>query len=192
MVQGVKWVVLDVGRVCVCVQFYFFYATVTLGVVPGKDTLTGVPLFSKESGSVTGAPKESQESSSARVAQKTNTLMSLIKAHESLNAPSKSSRVWLGEGLGAIPKRVHECMLRWEFIGFLPPLLVGPSDIRGRHGEAGSFTGLRGFATSEETGEQLYHVGPVFRPLHSSDVETLPELHRWLHEPPTDGYQGVQ
>ena len=101
---------------CACVHCYLSYAAVSLGVVPEKEALVGVPLFSKGSEAVKGDPKESPESSSARVAQQTNTLMSLIKAHESLSAPSKASRVWLGEGLGSIPKRVQERMMRWEFM----------------------------------------------------------------------------
>ena len=56
----------------------------------------------------------SQEPTPARVAQQTNTLMSLITAHENLSVASKGSRVWLGEGLGSYPK--HERMLRWEFM----------------------------------------------------------------------------
>lgn len=60
--------------------------------------------------------EEAKQSTSARVAQQTNTLMSLIKAHDSLSSSSKASRVWLGDGLGSIPKRVHDRMLRWEFM----------------------------------------------------------------------------
>ena len=40
--------------------------------------------------------------------------MSLLKAQESLNLTSKACRVWLGDGLGSIPKRVHERMVKWE------------------------------------------------------------------------------
>ena len=38
--------------------------------------------------------------------------MLLMKAHESFSATTKALKVWLGEGLGSIPKRVHK--LRWE------------------------------------------------------------------------------
>ena len=43
--------------------------------------------------------------SMAKVAGQTATIMSLLK---SLNPASKTGRVWLGDGLGSIPKRVHE------------------------------------------------------------------------------------
>ena len=49
--------------------------------------------------------------------------MSLLNANAEWITPSKTSRVWLGEGLGLIPKRVHDEMLRWEYVDmadFLP------------------------------------------------------------------------
>lgn len=49
-----------------------------------------------------------------KVASQTATIMSLLKVQESLNPISKPGRVWLGDGLGSIPKRVHERMLKWE------------------------------------------------------------------------------
>ncbi len=84
-----------------------------LGKIPGSEALKGVPIFPhlKEAD-----PKEPKDPTASRVVQQTSTLMSLISAHESLNVAPKASRVWLGEGLGAIPKRVHERMLRWEFM----------------------------------------------------------------------------
>ena len=114
----------------VCIHSYLSYATVSLGELPGKETLEGVPLFSKESETVTVDPEDPQESASVRVAQQTNTLMSLITVHESPSAPSKASRVWLGEGLGSIPRRVHERMLRWEFMDmsdFRPRSVLDPA-----------------------------------------------------------------
>ena len=75
---------------CACVHC-ISYAAVSLGVVPEKEALEGVPLFSKGSEAVTVDPKESQESLSAQVAQQTNTLMSLIKAHESQSGWERDS-----------------------------------------------------------------------------------------------------
>ena len=46
----------------------------------------------------------------AKVAGQTATIMSLLKVQESLHPVSKTGRVWLGDGLGAIPKRVYERM----------------------------------------------------------------------------------
>ena len=52
--------------------------------------------------------------SMAKVACQTATIMSLLKVQESLNPASKTGRVWLGDGLGSIPKCVHERLLKWE------------------------------------------------------------------------------
>ena len=79
---------------CACIHCYLSYAAVSLGVVPEKEALEGVPLFSKGNEAVTVDPKESQESLSARVAQQTNTLMSLIKAHESQICPKQRQSGW--------------------------------------------------------------------------------------------------
>ena len=96
--------------------YYVFYVTVAIGELPREDALKGAPVFpdAKEAGD--GGKKEPQDATAVRVAQQTNTLMSLIKAHESFEGSSKSSRIWLGEGLGSIPKRVHDCVLQWEFM----------------------------------------------------------------------------
>ena len=94
--------------------------------MPVEKALKGAPLFSKE-----GA-KVSQEPTSAQMAQQTNTLMSLITAQENLSVASKGSRVWLGKGLGSIPRKVHEHMLRWEFMDmadFRPRLLADPTSV---------------------------------------------------------------
>ena len=101
------------GMVPVLLILLYFLVTVSLGKMPGEEALKGTPLFSK--GKEADAT-EIREPTSTRVAQQTNTLMSLINAHESLNVASKGSRIWLGEGLGSIPKRVHERMLHWEFM----------------------------------------------------------------------------
>ena len=105
--------------------------TVSLGTTPGKDALRGVPTFGKGKGKTAekGKGKEKGDTGSstveedpamqgvdsiAKVASQTATIMSLLKVQESLNPASKTGRVWLGEGLGSIPKRVHEWMLKWE------------------------------------------------------------------------------
>ena len=95
--------------------------------MPGEEALKGAPLIStaKET-----TPKEAQESTSLRAAQQANTLMSLISAHENLSRSPKGARVWLGEGLGSISKRVHKRMLRWEFVDmadFRPRSAYGPT-----------------------------------------------------------------
>ena len=105
--------------------------TVSVGTTPGKEALKGVPTFGKGKGKTTeegkgkekgGAGSSKAEEypaaqgidSMAKVAGQTATIMSLLKVQESLNPASKTGRVWLGDGLGSIPKRVHERMLKWE------------------------------------------------------------------------------
>ena len=97
--------------------------TLSLGTTPGKDALRGVPTFGKGKGKTvekgkgkekgdTGSSKVEEDlamqgiDSMAKVASQTATIMLLLK--DSLNPASKTGRVWLGEGLGSIPKRVHE------------------------------------------------------------------------------------
>ena len=59
-------------------------------------------------------PAAQRADSMAKVASQTATIMSLLKVQESLNPASKTGRVWLGDGVGSIPKHVHERMLKWE------------------------------------------------------------------------------
>ena len=96
---------------CLWIHGRFSHVAVSLRVLTEKETLQGVPVFAKKDESVAVAPEVSSEASSARVAQQTSTLMSLLMAHESLSTASKASRVWLGEGLGSIPRRAHDRML---------------------------------------------------------------------------------
>ena len=97
-------------------MLFFFLGTASLGKLPGEDALKGVPLFSTSKEVVATVPKDLGESNADRAAQQTSTLMSLVKVHESLNATLKASNIWLGEGLGSVSKRIHERMLRWEFM----------------------------------------------------------------------------
>ena len=103
----------------------FDIVTASLGKTPGEEELKDAPVFPQTEHKEAGGE---QESSSARVAQQTNTLMSLIKAHDSLSSASKASRVWLGDGLGSIPKRVHDRMIRWEFVDMCDFRPCSPKD----------------------------------------------------------------
>ena len=130
--RGTVLGLLGGGEQVLLTPFYSFL-TVSFGKLPGSDALESVPLFptSKEADS-----NEPRDPAAARVVQQTNTLMSLINAHESLNVASKTSRVWLWEGLGSILKRVHERMLQWEFmdmVEFSPLLFSGAYPGGNRH-----------------------------------------------------------
>ena len=99
-------------------QQYLSPITVVLGQTPDKESLKGVPTFTG-----TGEKEEQQKDTQLAQQPETNqaalqasTLLSLVSAHSSWNAPAKMTKVWLGEGLGSIPKRLQERMLRWEFV----------------------------------------------------------------------------
>ena len=42
-------------------------------------------------------------------------LLSLLSSQEA-GLPAKSSRVWLGVGLGAVSKKMYDRVLKWEYI----------------------------------------------------------------------------
>lgn len=94
-----------------------------LGQTPSEVALKGTPVFSEDgSESKEGEQKgnsgeqKEQQSDIGQAAQQASTLLSLFNAHSSWNAPAKMSKVWLGEGLGSIPKRLQERLLKWEFV----------------------------------------------------------------------------
>ena len=57
---------------------------------------------------------EKAQNAASTVAQQTSTLLSLLVAQDSLGETQKATRVWLGEGLGSVPKRIHTRMVKWE------------------------------------------------------------------------------
>ena len=93
-----------------------------LGHTPGKESLQGVRTFTREEEENKEQPKDteeeqlSQQAGTNRAALQASTLLSLVSAHSSWNAPAKMTKVWLGEGLGSVPKRLQEKALRWEFV----------------------------------------------------------------------------
>ena len=102
---------------CVCTHL----CSVSLGVVPSGSALQGLPTFlSGERGSGTVRMDEVEdsgnESPAIRAARQTTTLMSLLGTQATWSAPPKMAKVWLGEGLGSVPKQTHERMIRWEFM----------------------------------------------------------------------------
>lgn len=112
--------------------------------MPGKEALKDTPVFDK------GSATEAQVvASPAKVAQQTSTIMSLITAHDSLNVAAKGSRVWLGEGLGSLPKRVHDRMLRWEFMDMADFRPRSPTDPTPVDSETEKLVVLPGFEVAQ-------------------------------------------
>ncbi len=104
------------------------FHAVPRGLLPSGSGLKGVPTF-EDIGKAKGAErgkesedgisqegKTNQEKDAATIAQQASTLISLLSSQSSLASSSKPPRIWLGDGLGSLPKRIHERMIKWEFM----------------------------------------------------------------------------
>ena len=105
-----------------------FFLVVTLGMVPPAAMLPVLPPFSA---SATAAAGSAAVSASAAIAQADGSagmgaqsqvcwaaaapLMSLLFPQAGA-ASAKMPKVWVGDGLPAIPKKLHTRMLNWEFV----------------------------------------------------------------------------
>lgn len=90
--------------------------------------LEGVPTFKSPTDPKVGVPNSKEgttkdtsgtavpEGDSVTIAQQASTLISLLSAQSSTSSSSKAHRVWLGDGLGSLPKRIHDRMLKWELM----------------------------------------------------------------------------
>ena len=91
----------------------FVVDTGFLGVTPSVEALAGLPTFGdKADKQVTDTQEDSPV---AKLAQRTSSLMALLNTSEGM-VQAKAARVWLGEGLGSIPKRTYNRIMRWECI----------------------------------------------------------------------------
>ena len=106
--------------------------TVSLGDVPDGGALAdaGVPLFSSDArggGDVEDPP-------AVRAAKQTSSLMALLNTSTMLEGPTKAAKVWLGEGLGSLSKRIYDKMMRWEFMDlgeFRPRYVMDKVEVEG-------------------------------------------------------------
>ena len=106
--------------------------TVSLGDVPDGGALAdaGVPLFSSDArggGDVEDPP-------AVRAAKQTSSLMALLNTSTMLEGPTKAAKVWLGEGLGSLSKRIYDKMMRWEFMDlgeFRPRSVMDKVEVEG-------------------------------------------------------------
>lgn len=102
--------------------------TVSMGVLPNGSALKGIPTFNTNTGEAKGAgmdkgseedptdDKNNRGENSTTIAQQVSTLISLLSAQSSLSSTSKAPWVWLGDGLGSLPKRIHDGMIKWEYM----------------------------------------------------------------------------
>ena len=91
------------GNAAMCLPFI----TVVLGLKPGEEALKRVPTFSgnkdekvqeKRKDNAGAQPAETEQAALQA------TTLSLVNTHSLRNAPAKTMKVWLGEGMGSILK----------------------------------------------------------------------------------------
>lgn len=131
-----------------------------MGIVPDRNALEGVPTFGNTEkakgvgggkGTVNSTSPEGKvelEKDSVTIAQQASTLISLLSSQSSLASSSKAPRVWLGDGLGSLPKRIHERMVKWEFMDMQDfRLRSSPQTIQ--EGETQTLVALPGFELAQ-------------------------------------------
>lgn len=84
-----------------------YCVTVSLGTIPGLETLVNVQV---DEGAVDG------EVAPHQVTKQAPSLMSLLMVRAESDPQRKSSKVWLGAGLGSVSRRTYDKMLKWEFV----------------------------------------------------------------------------
>jgi len=77
--------------------------------MPEECSLRGVPTFRLE------LRAEGDGSADEGIARRVAYLMSLLASWDA-SSVAKASQMWLGEGLGTVSKRLHERMMRLEFV----------------------------------------------------------------------------
>ena len=103
------------------IMVYCMCLAVTLGAVPSGKSLEGTPVINNEGGKeqVHTSEEGGEEDGGVEVrrARQAASLLALLSPQNLAGTPSaKASKVWLGEGLGSIPKRTYDRMLKWEAV----------------------------------------------------------------------------
>ena len=96
-------------------------SSVVMGVLPPPGSIPPLPAMSVNLGLSAGVVSTSSVPSSTvattNVLASTGSVMSLLLPHaEGAANSSKQSRIWIEDGLPAIPKRLHDRMINWEFV----------------------------------------------------------------------------
>ena len=116
-----------------------------LGATPTAKDLAEVVTFGGSSESTEVTPQDIPKSSS--IAQHAASFMALLTA--SGQVPQfKGPRVWLGEGLGSIPKKLHDHMLWGEFIDMADLCQRSPGEKVAMEGDAEKLVVTPGFEVS--------------------------------------------
>ena len=117
-----------------------------MGTLPGEAALRDVPrVRAEDGGASTPADPAGDDSDPAIPGGQVASLMSLLQQHVTGEPPPKLARVWLGEGLGSVTRKIHDRMRRWEYVelGELGP--KAPTD----RADARNVVVLPGFEVSQ-------------------------------------------
>ena len=121
-----------------------------------------MPVFSKEGGGGKGEEQKTdgkeEQGTTSTVAQQRSTLLSLLVAHDTSGTAQKSTRVWLGEGLGAIPKRVHTRMIKWEYVDMQDFRPRSASDQSLRDADPEKLVVLPGFEVAQPRKKPIHNI----------------------------------
>lgn len=126
-------------------KWYFISVTVSLGSIPGEEALVDVPIM----GGSPDVVEEGGEATGVRVAKQASALMSLLSVHTEGGAKVSGSRVWLGAGLGSVPRRVYDKMMRWEFVDMVDLQVRSHSEKVGLGEDTQKVVVLPGFEVSQ-------------------------------------------
>lgn len=141
------------------IAFTVLCLEVTLGKVPQVKDLQGVPQFGTEvTPNVQGGETTVQGGGTtvSRLAKQTSSLMALLTSHEALQEEStRSSMVWLGDGLGAVSRRVYNRAVKWEFVDLADFLPSKPLDRVGANLETQKLVVLPGFEVTQARKKQV-------------------------------------
>ena len=126
--------------------------SLSLGKQPRENDLEEVPTFTEGSSKEIGRMEregEKAQNAASTVAQQTSTLLSLLVAQDSLGETQKATRVWLGEGLGSVPKRIHTRMVKWEYVAMQDLRPRSATDQSRLDGDAEKLVVLPGFEVTQ-------------------------------------------
>ena len=136
------------------------HIAVALGVIPSSGLLPPLPPLTVPAGgspAVTVAPTLAA-GDGITASGSAGPLASLL----SLPDTTKQRKVWIGDGLPTIPKKLHDRMLQWEFIDLSELRPVGP---------------LESIKQEQET--QNYILGPGFKVAKAKNRQ-IEDISTWL------------
>jgi len=83
---------------------------VSLGELPSEGILSSLPCSGE------GEDKVGEDNAGISVMKQASSLLALLDTKDQSEVPVGGSRVWLGEGLGSISKKIYDKMLKWDYM----------------------------------------------------------------------------